>query len=190
MRTLALIGLVTAGLSGCVVYEKDRHGDDDYEDGYDDLDGDENGLEDSGLGEDGDEEPAVTLAFYPSEAEQGQAFIGYLTVTEGELELSAIEELSFYGDVEVVSYDIRDDEVIISLDVSPNAVLGEVDLLVDMGGNDVIWMEAAFTIFEAGSGGTDGGSTDGGTDGGSTDGGGNDGGTDGGNDGGHDTGCG
>ncbi len=162
MRTFAFIGLLAAGLSGCVVYEKGRadgglHGDDPADLGGSADEGPEGALHDSGLDE---ASSAVVLDFYPSEVAQGERFIGYLSVVDGELDLAAVEDLRFYGDVELLSYDVRDDEVVISLGVSDRAVTGEVDLLVDLGGGEAVWLEGAFRIAEA-AGDTDTGSGDG-----------------------------
>jgi len=152
---MAIIGLTLSGLSGCVVYEKD-HKADGYDEGYDDLDGEDNPLGEDETGDDiVDEEPAVVLGFYPDQAEQGESFIGYITVNEGELDLSLVEQLNFYGDIEVQDFDIRgDDEIIVSIAVSEDAITGPVDVLLELSqdGNDVVWFEAAFTVYEAGSG--------------------------------------
>ena len=148
---MAIIGLTLSGLSGCVVYEKD-HKTDGYDEGYDGLDGEDNPLgEDENDDDVVDEEPAVVLGFYPDQAEQGESFIGYITVKEGELDLSLVEQLNFYGDVEVQDFDVRGAD---SIAVSDDAITGPVDVLLELsqGGNDVVWFEAAFTVYEAGSG--------------------------------------
>ncbi len=154
MRTFAFIGLLTAGLSGCVVYEKGRPDGDLHGGEPGEVDGSagpadegsEAALADSGLEE---ASPDVLLDFYPSEVAQGERFIGYLSVAGGDLDLAAVEGLRFYGDVALLSYDVRSDEVVISLEVADRAVTGEVDLLVELGGGEAIWLEGAFRIAEA-----------------------------------------
>jgi hypothetical protein len=91
MRNLALVmGLATLGLSGCVVYEHDHKGlyDEGYESDWDDGDPDA----DSG-DVDAPDEQSFELDFYPDQVEQGELFIGYLTVAEGEFDLQQIEQL-------------------------------------------------------------------------------------------------
>jgi len=151
MRTIAIIGLTAAGLSGCVVYEKD-HKVDGYEEGYDNLDGDENPLEDDTIDDDVEEVPPIVLSFYPNQAEQGESFIGYITLEEGDMDLSLVQDVTFYGDVEVLDFDNRGDELIVSLDIMDDAITGPIDVLLGLGGNDVVWFEAAFTVYEMGSG--------------------------------------
>jgi len=150
MRNIAIIGLAIGGLSGCVVYEKD-HKADSYDEGYDDLDNEENPLDEDDTSV--DEKPSLVLGFHPDQAEQGESFIGYITVDEGDLDLSLVEELNFYGDIDVQDFDVRgDDEIIVSVSVHEDAVTGPIDVLLDMGGNDVVWFEGALTVYEAGSG--------------------------------------
>ncbi len=145
-RPMILLGLVSAAASGCVVYENDHAGNDGYDEDY--TYGDD-GVDDSG---DVDATPELAMGFHPDQAEQGEAFLGYLSVSEGELDFDTVEAITFYGDVELQDFDVRDDEIILSVAVSPDAVTGDVDILLEFGGNQAFWAEGVLTIYEADSG--------------------------------------
>jgi hypothetical protein len=146
MRTHFALSLCLLATSACVTYDKKGEldtGTYDYGDDYGDPGGDSGDV---------DQAPDVTLSFRPYQAEQGEAFIGYITVSEGELDLSEVEELQFFGDVEIISQNIRDDEIIVSMLVPDLAETGDIDLVAILPNQSVIYLDAAFTVYPAGSG--------------------------------------
>jgi len=143
-RPLTLLALVCSAATGCVVYEHEHDRHDGYDEGYTYEDG-----EDSG---DVEATPELALGFFPDQAEQGESFLGYLTVAEGELDFEEVESVTFYGDIEVLDFDARGDEIIVSVSVAPDAIVGGVDILIETKESQAIWAEGLFTVYEAGSG--------------------------------------
>ena len=133
--------LIAAGITGCVNYDSRGDGEDpaagDYDSTADDL---------------GDTLDDLLIGFEPFQAEAGEKFLGYIQVQQGDLDLSTIDELNFYGDLVVETWDIRGDEIILSASVPDDAVEGEVDLVVVIDQADAIWLNNAITIYPTGSG--------------------------------------
>ena len=146
MRNLLAILTIPAITVGCVVYDNDGPGQDDP-----DVDIARD-YEDDDVLDNGDEELGFALEFSPSQAEQGESFIGYITVSDGQGDLNAVTDVKFYGDIAMGSWDSRGDEVILSVSVADDAVEGEVDMIVEMEDGSAIWLEAALTVYPNGSG--------------------------------------
>ncbi len=143
MRNLLAILTLPVLTFGCVVYDNDGPGsepDIDIGRDYDDNDL----IEEADLG--------FTLAFAPVQAEQGESFIGYLTISEGEFNLNDVAGIKCYGDVDVATWDTRSDEVILSVAVPADAVEGEIDIIVEFVDGTAVWIEAALTVYETNSG--------------------------------------
>ena len=118
--------------------------------------------EDYGL-EDEDAANDVQLAFEPSVVAAGDTFIGYVTVAKGDFALLDVADVTFYGDVSLESWDLRDREIIVSLAVAQDAE-GEIDLVLETANGDAVWLEAAISVEPAGEAGADDGSGDGSDD--------------------------
>lgn len=148
MRTLALaLPFVLSAAGGCIVYEGEGHAD---------------GMTGTIPGEtvpgtETTEEPATLLSFQPQVAQSGTTFIGYLTASQGDLDLTGVEGVELFGDASLVTFDARPTEVVVTVEVPADAVGGEVDLLARLDDGAAVWLEAAFTVL------TDGGSTETGT---------------------------
>ena len=132
----------------------------DGEFGHDCLGEDVEGREDPLVYDtaDPDEEPQVLLAMTPSFGEQGETFIASIT---GDLDGEVVSGVEFFGDLEVLAEDIRPNETLLTISIPAEAALGTVDLLVELESGMAIYLDAAFEIFEAGSGNTAGGSGEG-----------------------------
>ncbi len=96
--------------------------------------------------------PDITFELTPSEAEQGDVFIGSLAMGgEDAPGYEAITSVTFYGDVEVLAVDQRSYEILVSIRVDADGA-GGVDLLVELEDGSALWAEDVLTIFPDGSG--------------------------------------
>jgi len=145
---IVLTSLVPALLTGCIVYDNDgpHDGDRDDRDGAtEDVDRDDNGVTE------GPDEPAAVFAFEPSEAEVGDAFIGYLSVVEGDVDLRDASDVVVYGDLQLADWDVRSDELILAVAIDEQAQPGVVDILIEIDGQAFV-VEAALEVFASDSG--------------------------------------
>ena len=158
MRTFIVIGLTALAAQGCIIYEDDDcdgwcGGEDGWEDGWCDPDaeaGDDADCEDPG--DPGDPEPpSFTMSFNPGQAEQGETFLGRLTV-EGEFDLGTVTELEFTGGPQILWSELRVDEILLLVDVPGQARLGESDLIVSREAEAGVLVESVLFIGEPGSG--------------------------------------
>ena len=160
MRILPFAAL-PALLTGCIVYDNDgpdRDHDDDRDYGLEDEDRDTTEQPEE------EAEPAPVFAFEPDQAEVGDAFIGYLSVVEGDVDLSAATEVVVYGDLQLSDWDARSDELVLAIDIDGQAQPGLVDILIEIDGK-VFVAESALEVFEAASGhGVDDGASSAGGD--------------------------
>ena len=160
MRTLtwnllALGALAFASTTGCVVYEGEFSGgcdwdEDCFDDGFACGDEDEDGIadcEDEGQ----DEAIPVELSMSPSHAERGETFPAVITLDQGDFDLTLVQEIQFFGDVEVLSATAGNDQIILVLQVAEDAELGAIDVALDAGDSGHV-LDGALTVFEAGSG--------------------------------------
>ena len=157
MTKTALPALFAAALStGCIVYD-----DACPKTGF----GDGEGLAgDSGI----DEAPAPEFWLSPAEGDAGDTLILSLQ-SDQPLDYALVEELDFTGAITVCTTQARADELLVTIYIDEAAEAGEVDLLIDMGGQDRFFVEDAFVVFGVagsddgsdGSDGSDGGSGDG-----------------------------
>ncbi len=136
-NSLIVLPAIAMAFSGCIYYETDGSG-------YNCTEGDCAEGGEFGLAEDS------VLAFAPDHVEVGSAFIGYLSDETGQLDMNSVTDVQFYGDVAAAGWDSREDEVILSLTVDPEAVEGEVDIVVVFEDGSTAWMDAAFSILPAG----------------------------------------
>ena len=145
--------------SGCVVYDVSGDGDCDWSDewGNDcfaeaeadcDADDDANGVPD--CDEDEPEIP-VEMSFSPATAERGEVFPAVVTVDQGEFDLAAVTDITFFGDVQVLSATADAGQMILVLQVDDDAELGTVDLALDVG-DDGHLIEGALNLHEVDSG--------------------------------------
>ena len=144
MKNLFLTIPALALASGCLVYDNDGQIGPDRDRDRPDL------TEDSASGE---LDPVVNFEFTPPQAEQGEVFIGSLSVAEGDLDLSTVESVTVYGDADILAIDARPGEVLLSVAVAGDALSSEADFVVEFSDGTAAWMEAAFVISEMGSGG-------------------------------------
>lgn len=157
-NAIALATLFLAAAPGCIVYESegwDCGEDDDFECRSD------WGIEDSGV--DADEEIAVELSFHPGQAEQGETLAAVIRLDAGELDLTSVTDMQFFGDVMIDASVAESDRITAIITIPEDAELGPVDLVLEFqdGGGEVI--ADALEIFEAGSGHS--GTSDAGSDG-------------------------
>lgn len=157
---LATTALIAVGVQGCIIYEDECHDcdwDGDWGDGWCDEDaaddpdcrgGDDTGEPDTS---EPDPEPEFALFLDPGQAEQGETFLGHLTV-EGEFELAAITGVRFTSGVDVLWSENRGEELLILVDVPMDAETGSVDLVVSRDGDDAVLVEDALFVGEPGSG--------------------------------------
>lgn len=105
--------------------------------------------------------PAPLLVFTPPTAEQGETFIGSLRTGSGSFDFGAVVTVEVFGDAEVLVWDGRPDELVLTVAVAV-AGSGPVDLLVTSTDGTAQFVDAAFEVFPEGSGhaaGSWGGST-------------------------------
>ncbi len=145
MKPILALALALATTSGCIIYDND---------GSETVRERNASADDTGIDTpvDNPELPSVTLAFLPPQAEQGESFIGRLTVEEGDLTLSDCHDVVVYGDASVDALIARSGEVLVSVTANDDATPGAVDVLVELNDGNAVWLEGAFTIFPAGSG--------------------------------------
>ena len=156
MRSILALSLTTIlAATGCVSYDKDG----DLEDTG--IAGDDGSFHES-PGDDGSDDPdpddeqpdeddaGLQLVISPPEAEQGDMFVAHITSETGDL--SVVEEIRFMGDVELLGFDNRGDELVMSLSIDDDAVTGAVDIALILDDQTTIWFNSALDIFEAGSG--------------------------------------
>ncbi len=120
--------------TGCV-YEEHIHLHDDTAYSYDE----------EGLEHEEDAAREVQLAFEPDVVAPGETFLGYITVEQGDISLSSVADLTFYGDAVLDSWDAREGEIIVSITVAADAE-GALDLVVETDKGDALWLEAAVAI--------------------------------------------
>lgn len=150
MRWIAVLTPVLA-LNACIYYEGgpgcDTCGWDDWDDtgdtGWDDD------VDDTATpGDTDDDLLEVDLFLAPGEGAQGDALIVSLQSSDLELDLSKVESVQFYGDVAVHAAEAREDEVLLSIAVADEALLGPVDLLVEFVDGSAAFAEEAFLVTE------------------------------------------
>ena len=145
MKPILTLALGLAITSGCIIYDND---------GYDPVRERGASAADTGIDTpvESPEIPSVTLSFLPPQAEQGESFIGRLTVDEGDLTLGDCHDVVVYGEASVDALIARSNEVLVSVSANDDATPGVVDVLVELTDGTAAWLEGAFTIFPAGSG--------------------------------------
>ncbi len=136
-------------------WDDDPWNDDDDDDDDDDPEADADTDVDADTDTDTTDDPPppdISFELTPAEAEQGDVFIGSLSMGgEDAPGYDAITSVSFYGDIEVLAADIRSYEVLVSIAVAEDGE-GAVDLLVELEDGDAIWAEDILTIYPDGSG--------------------------------------
>jgi hypothetical protein len=158
-KMFPLLVLGAAFSSGCVVYDVSSDSDCDWDDAWGgdcfagpetDCDADEDA---DGVPDCEQEEPEipVEMSFSPGYAEQGEVFPAVVTLHQGDFDLSTVTDVTFFGDVHVLSATADADQMILVLQVAEDAELGTVDLALDVG-EDGHLMDAALTIHESESG--------------------------------------
>jgi len=149
MRSILALSLVLVASSGCVSYDKD----DALEDtGIAGDDGSFHENPDDGTEEPGEEDLGYQLVLDPPQAEQGETFIGYITTDSDDFDLTIVQDLRFVGDVELIGFDNRGDELVLSMAIDEQAVTGDIDIALILDDQSTVWFNGALTIFEAGSG--------------------------------------
>ena len=167
-KALALTTLFLAAAPGCIVYESDGWdcGDDPELECRTDW-----GLEDTAV----DAEVPVELSFHPSHAEQGETLAAVIRLDSGDLDLSGVSDIQFFGDVTIDAAVAESDRITAIITIPDDAELGPVDVVLEFQDGDGEVLPEALEIFAAGSGNSgtsDAGSAGSGSD--SGDGGGND----------------
>lgn len=144
MRNALLLLLAgTIGAPGCIIYDDTQtlETEDDRTLERDERDQIEE--EDDGLASEFD------LYVTPNEAEAGETFIASVR-TATEHSLLDVTGVKLYGEVELLAEDYRDFELLLTLQVDDNAT-GDIDVVVEFSDGSAAWLDAALSIFEAGS---------------------------------------
>ena len=157
MRSLILFTGLMVTTTGCVVYDYDDdcdpdipcRGDRSWDDG------------DTGLDDDAEPEIPVELSFTPDQAEAGETFAAVIRVSQGELDLTSVRDMSIYGDATLHASVATADSITAIFEVPSDAELGPVDLVLHTGDDNGELIPEAFVIFEAGSGNSANGWNDG-----------------------------
>jgi hypothetical protein len=171
MRTSLSLAFAACALQGCIIYDHDCPGCDSGGSGREDRpdrnpwdtadEGDDPAGDDTAPPEDPDA-PAYALTMTPDQAEQGEVFIGSLRSSgEDALDLGRIADLRLYGDLAILATDLRSSELLLTVQVEPEARIGAVDLLAALDDGAAVWQPGLLTIFPAGSGHEAGSSDDG-----------------------------
>ena len=71
---------------------------------------------------------------------------------ETDLDLTTVENVTIFGDADILAIDARPGEVLVSVAVASDAISSEADLVVEFADGSAAWLEAAFVISEMGSG--------------------------------------
>ena len=143
MRMLTLAIPFIGAATGCIIYDNDGNPIDGTDHTRPGL------LEDSGSD---DIAPQISLEFTPPQAEQGEIFIGSLSITEGDADLSQVVSVTVYGDANVLAIDSRADEVLVTVAVDSDAATSSSDVVVEFEDGTAAWLEAGLSISPAGSG--------------------------------------
>ncbi|MCP4805275.1 MAG: hypothetical protein GY884_07990, partial [Proteobacteria bacterium] len=139
--------ILAVSASACVVENDPIDG--DLADVYDEIEGDEEGLDEGEAAA-----PGLDVAFWPDQCEQGEDFLGYVTVIEGDPADFEVADIKVYGDAEVNAWDQRNGELIVSASVPANAVEGDVDIVIELADGSAVWIESATTVYQRDSGGS------------------------------------
>jgi len=143
MRMLTLAIPFLSAATGCLIYDNDGNPIDDRDHTRPEL------AQDSGSE---DIAPQISLKFTPPQAEQGEIFIGSLSISEGDGDLSQVVSVTVYGDANVLAIESRADEVLVTVAVDSDAATSSSDVVVEFEDGTAAWLEAGLLIFPAGSG--------------------------------------
>ncbi|MSQ02378.1 MAG: hypothetical protein EXR71_10895 [Myxococcales bacterium] len=157
-RILALV-LLPALSSGCILYDGTCDGGPKGECRLDD-DGDGLTEDTAGLGQDS-ADAAATFTLDPDQAEAGETVI--VSLTAENFDLATVTEVEVFGDVTLLAGAAREGEILLTLGVDADADEGAADVLLHVG-DEVEFLEAAFTVHAAGTDDGSGGSGDTGDD--------------------------
>jgi len=136
-RTLTQLSLVLL-VPACIIYEEEirqRPGDTDE-------------VVDTEDTNDTTVQTGVNLWLSPAGAVPGDVAIVSL-YGDGEVDLRHVSQVRFYGDpdVDVVATDTRSaQEFLLTIDVADDSELGTLDLLVELGNGDAVFIEAGFVV--------------------------------------------
>lgn len=147
MRSTTLILATLAALNGCIYYESNGSGADDWDwsDAFDDGSGDDCVPCQSDTG---DDEPGLIdagLSLSPDEATAGDTFIATVSSTNG-TDLGGVVDVIFDGDAEVLATQVHDDHLTLAVHVDGAAADGSLDLWVAFDDGSVAVLEAALTV--------------------------------------------
>lgn len=104
----------------------------------------------------------ISFSLAPDVAQAGEVFITALVADadSADVDYSRIEDLVFYGEVQVCTMQARGDELLVSIGVAGDAPSREIDLVVVMDDGETFFVEAALTIL-GGDSSSGGGTADG-----------------------------
>lgn len=143
MRLVHLSILASTLMGGCIIYEEKVVVRGDHGEEYCD----------DGPGSDGwdDQDIAPMYWLTPGIAAPGETLIVSLESDQA-IDWESVSDLHFYGDVSVCTTSARDDELLVTISVSPEALEGPVDMLIIFGEGEPAYVPAALTISGAGGG--------------------------------------
>ncbi|MDP6933461.1 MAG: hypothetical protein QGG40_11125 [Myxococcota bacterium] len=128
---ISIMALLAVTLpTGCVVFDHNCSG-------KDCIDG---SLSDADTGTEG---PTFWLS--PDSLTVGETVIVTLE-SDQTVDFEGITDLHFYGDVDLLASQPRDDELLLTVQTPGDAVTGEVDLVIQMEDGTTTWVDAAFTL--------------------------------------------
>ncbi|MFT7519405.1 MAG: hypothetical protein ACI9MC_001546 [Kiritimatiellia bacterium] len=152
-RFIPFLALVAVASQGCIIYESDC---DDC--GWDwETEWEDDWCSGDGTGEDGscddqeDERPTFSLGLSVDRAEQGETFLTTLTA-RGEFDMGSVASVEFIGGPVVRWTELRQDGLMLLVDVPADAVPGDMDLIVTRTEDASVVVQGALYVGEAGSG--------------------------------------
>lgn len=150
---------VLALLGGCIIYDHDKcpNCDTDFDSGVDHGNpGNHQTGDDTATQTDdtGTTTPAETHFYLDPDYGSPSATI-ITSLTADNFDLNTIANVRFYGDVNILAQSNRGTELLLTLQVPPNAALGTADLLLELNDGTARLIEKAFTIVEDGAGDPD-----------------------------------
>ena len=138
MKWILNATLIGLSLTGCIVYDEELN--------FDDANRTSDRAEPSVNTTD---EPIVAqLSLFPNEGIRGELVLASL-IADDDTDLHEIEAITFYGESDLVVIAEQDrgtNELLLALDIAPNAVPGANHLLIEFSDGAEVFISDAFTV--------------------------------------------
>lgn len=150
MTRLTLLLPLAALMGGCIIYDTHNRG--RGEGGWWDT-GDTGEYTDDtdGRPDDTDGRPTFQFALSPSRGEIGTTFIASLTAVGEAFDFGAVEDVEVYGSADVLAFNARAGELLLTLAIPAAATPGTADLLLVLPDDRVEFIGQALTLVAAGT---------------------------------------